>query len=127
MSGYSALRARYCCIIGVWVTAGASSFIETILVKLHLRLGLRADHAGERVERHAPEAIQRPDVQPIERHVEELGEEALEAQRPSGDEAHEGSHRVVGAERDERAQIAIVERARIGPAFEAARDRADQV
>src|SRR5437868_5950745 len=31
MSGYSALRAKYCCIIGVWVVPGASSFIPRVL------------------------------------------------------------------------------------------------
>ena len=35
------------------------------LVELHLRVGLAAYPAGEGVERHAPEPVQRPDVQAV--------------------------------------------------------------
>src|SRR5438477_2403594 len=110
MSGYSALRARYCCIIGVWASAGASSFMVLMLVKLHLRLGLRADHARERVERHAPETVQRPDVLAVERNVEEPRDPALDAEFLARDEAHQLPDGVVRAERDERAEVAVAER-----------------
>src|SRR5258706_14918367 len=112
MSGCWLFKARYCCIIGVcppWAVGGDSRFIAAIvcgacslscasLVQLHLRIGLVADHARERIEGHPPEPVQRPDVQAIERDVEELREEAFDAERPTGDEPHERTDGLVVAE-----------------------------
>src|SRR5450432_3801302 len=113
MSGYSALRARYCCIIGVWAEPGASSFIGTncsrASMQLHLGLGLPADQAREGVEGHAPESGERPDVLAVEREVEEFREPSLDAEFLARDEAHELANGVVAAKRDERAEIAITE------------------
>src|SRR5260221_3282240 len=115
MSGYSALRARYCCIIGVWAEPGASSFIGPYcseLVQLHLGLGLPADQAREGIERHSPESGERPHVLPVEREVEELREPSLDAEFLARDEAHQLAHGVVAAQRDEGAEVAVAKRPR---------------
>src|SRR6188472_2228534 len=113
MSGYPALRAKYCCIMGVWPGAargsgtgeGASSFIDRhcsdCSVQLHLRVGLAADHAREGVERHAPEAVQRPDVLAVEGDVEELRHPAFDAELAAGKESHQLPDGLVVAEGDQ--------------------------
>src|SRR5258708_40029494 len=115
MSGYSALRARYCCIIGVWAGEGASSFIgrhcKSLLVsqrsvQLHLGIDLAAQHARERIERHAPEAVQREDVLAVAGHVDELRDPALDPGFLTGDETHQLPDGVVVAQRDQPAEVA---------------------
>src|SRR3954470_24431786 len=108
MSGCWLFSAMYCCIIGVCATLA-------ILVQLDLGIGLAADRARERVERHAPEAEERPDVQPVERDVEHLREPALDPESAARDEAHQRAHRLVVAEGDQRAEIPVMERLGLPP------------
>src|SRR4051794_23701490 len=112
MSGCWLFSAMYCCIIGVCATLA-------ILVQLHLGIGLAADRARKRVERHAPEAEERPDVQPVERDVEHLREPAFDPEGAARDKPHERPPRLVVAERAQRAEIAVVERLRLPPRQEA--------
>src|SRR4051812_22896074 len=82
------------------------------LVQFDLWVRLAANGSRERVERHAPEAVQGPDVHPVERKIEELRKQALDAHGPARGEAHQRADGLVVPERHQRAEIAVTEFAR---------------
>src|SRR5260221_5463855 len=91
VSGCSALMARYCAIIGVCAVTDLSlAFMKRYAsVQFHPRLGLAPDDARQRVQRHTPEAVQRPQMQLVQRHVKQLRHQPFDAYAAARGKPHQ--------------------------------------